>query len=92
MLFDQKPSLLDNEIKRLVRELDAWHPTSDEYATILEKVSKLRKLRDDEKSSGVSPDTLVMAVTNLVGILLIIKHERFEIITSRAMNLISKTK
>lgn len=91
MIFDKEPSLLDKVIRSAEIELVGTPVDSDKYEIRLERLTKLYKLKND-KSSRVSPDTIVMAVTNIVGILMVIKAEHVGIITTRAINMISKTK
>lgn len=92
MFLDKEVTLLDKAIMNAEAELGATAPDDDKYGIILERLTRLHKVRNETKTFQVSPDTLVMAATNLIGIILIIKHERFEIITTRAMSMLSKTK
>ena len=51
---------------------------SEEYAAILDRIVKLHKLQAEEKPKRVSPDTLVLAGTNLLGIIVILKYRATE--------------
>lgn len=88
----REPTQLDKAIARATRELDSHPVESDEYAQILEILSKLHKLKDAERQKQVSNDTLILAGTNLLGILMVIRHEHINVITSRAMGMIQKPK
>jgi len=88
----REPTSLDKEIDRVTRELDNHIVSSDEYNALLDQLVRLHKLRNEEKSRGVSTDTLVLAGTNLLGILMVIRHEHINVITSRAMGMIQKPK
>lgn len=82
---------LDREIKKLLSELDVLESVSEEYGTVLDRVSKLHKLKETEKNPWqVSPDTAVLAVTNLLGILLIIRHEHVNVISSKATGFVKR--
>lgn len=84
----REPSLLEREIDRAVREL-VNHPIgSEEYNQTLDAIVKLHKMKEEEKPDEVSKDTLSMIGANLLGIFMIIKHEQFNVITSKAMNLL----
>jgi hypothetical protein len=61
--------------------------TSEEYVKILDQLVRLHEMKQAEKPRQVSPDTLVLAGANLIGILLIINHERLHPLTTRAMNM-----
>lgn len=80
------------ELSRLFKQLRRHEPDSDEYAAAVDKIAKLHKLETDEKSSRVSKDTLATIGANLVGIVMILKHEELAIITTKAMSLVMKIK
>lgn len=81
---------LEDAIANVYRELNRHTILSDEYAKTFDYLTKLHALRDTEKSKSVSKDTLVVVGANLLGILMIIKHENVNVITSRAMGLLMK--
>lgn len=80
---------LENAIDFAIIELERHPVDSEEYATVLERVTKLHKLKQEE-TSPVSKDTLIIAATNILGILLIINHEYLHPITTRAMGMVIK--
>lgn len=63
---------------------------SEEYTKMLDVVSRLHKLRQEDRPPLVSKDTIVLAGTNLLGILLVIRHEHVNVITSRAMGMVTR--
>ncbi len=78
------------------KELDALFSNlriatdSEEYAVTLDMIVKLHKLQADEKPQQVSPDTIVLAAVNLLGIVMILSHERLNVITTKATSLVMK--
>lgn len=88
----KRNTYVDNEISRIVLALQDQDPTSDEYGATLEKLSKLQKIRQEEKPDRPSTDALITVAANLIGIALIIKHEDMNVITSKAMSFIIKPK
>lgn len=90
--FFREASQLDATIDRAHLQLRALDPASDEYAAVLDQLIKLHKMQDADRPASISPDTLVMAATNLFGILLILNYERTEIVTTKALGFISKTR
>lgn len=86
----KEPSRLDLAYDRAVRELNGYGIGTEEYAQILEIVIKLHKMREEEKEASVSKDTIAIIGANLLGILMIIKHENVNVIASKAMNLVMK--
>jgi hypothetical protein len=90
--FAKEPSQLDIALNRAYAALSNLQETDEQYAQILDHIVKLHKMKNDERTSQVSPDTWATIGANLVGILLIIRHEHVNVITSRAMNLVTKLK
>jgi hypothetical protein len=91
MFTKPKPkSRLQIEIDQLVLALGAHEPNSDEFGTIVERLSKLHKIQDDNKSKTVSPDTALSVAANLLGILMIVHHEQLYPVTSKALSFIPK--
>lgn len=91
-LKPKKQTTLDFEIDRAVADLCTTEFASEEYDTKLERVTKLYKLKENTKPSPVSQDTLVLAGTNLLGLLLIISTEREHVITTKALGMLQRTK
>ena len=85
-------SPLDDSIEVAHASLQHLDPTTKEYELVLDRISKLEKMRDAKRRPSVSPDTLVMAGANLLGILLILNYERTEIITTKALGFVSKAR
>lgn len=88
----RKPTELDLEIDRLTKELKNNTIGSDEYLVLMDMITKLHKLKNETESSKVSKDTMIMAGTNLLGILLILSTEREHVITTKALGLLQRTK
>lgn len=85
-------SQLEAEIDRVQTYLAIQKIDSDDYATGMKHLAELHKMQENEKPARVSPDTMLMVGANLLGILLIIRHEHVNVITSRAMNTLIKPK
>lgn len=83
-------SLLDLALNSALRRLNALEPETEEYAKTLEAVVTLHKLKEEERPSPISKDALLNVGANLLGILMIIKHERMHIITSKAFGLLPR--
>jgi len=89
-MFWKDPSPLDLEIDRATRALKDHRFGTPEYQTLLTIIDELGKQKEKNKPPAVSRDTLAVIIGNLVGILMIIKHEHVNVITSRAMGLLIK--
>lgn len=84
--------LLENAFEKAVRDLGNHETTSEEYAKTLDRVVTLHKMLVEDKPASVSKDTMAVVGANLLGIVLIIKHEFVNVISSRAMSLLIKPK
>ena len=85
-------SPLDVSIEVAHASLQHLDPNSEDYGVVLDRIARLEKMRDAKRRPSLSPDTLVMAVTNLLGILLILNYERTEIVTTKALGFVNRTR
>lgn len=82
-----KDTYLDELITRVVDDMQMFGPESEEYPKLVTHLAALRKLEADKKPSRVSPDTVVIVLGNLLGILIIVMYEHTGVITSKALDL-----
>lgn len=78
-------SRLDAEI---VSQLKKLHESTDvaEYDKIVERIAKLHKLKVEEKPrpKQISPDTVLVVIANIAGILWLARYERENVIKSKS--------
>lgn len=91
-MFPKSNTYVDGEIARIVLAMQDQEVTDEGYSKLLNRLEGLQKIRNDEKPDKASTNTILSVAANLVGILLIIRHEHANVIMSRAMNLVAKTK
>jgi hypothetical protein len=91
-VFPKSNTYVDGEIARIVLAMQDQEVTDEGYSKLLNRLEGLQKIRNDEKPDKASTNTILSVAANLVGILLIIRHEHANVIMSRAMNLVAKTK
>lgn len=93
-MFSRKQdwTLLDDALDRAIRELNHHDVGSPEYVKILNAVSSLTDMRQQEKPKSVSKETLFNVGGNLLGIILILKHERLNVITSKALSFVLRSR
>jgi hypothetical protein len=85
--------LLESELERAITRLKSKLDDPEEYAKWLANVERLYRLLDKkEQSRSVSKDTLATVGANLLGIFMILKHERVNVITSKALNFVIRPK
>lgn len=93
MFYKKNPtemSGLDRAIDNVLFEMRGYTAESDEYTTMVDQLTKLYALKEHENPCRVSPDTLAIVVGNIIGIVLIVGHERAHIVTSKALNFVLK--
>ena len=88
----KEPTQLEQEIDRVMHNLTNHTIDSKEYAQMVDQLMKLHKLKEDERPSQVHPDTWATIGANLLGIMLILRHEHLNVITSKAMDRVQRLK
>jgi hypothetical protein len=84
---------LESAVDTAINELNRHDVGSEEYVKALECVTKLHSMKAKDKPDSVKMDTLVLALTNLFGILMVIKHEEIgNVLTSKALGLLLRTR
>lgn len=86
----EEADALDRTILELESEMATREGDSDEYATMLNRLERLHKLKEKNSPKRVSPDTWLMVGGNLAGIVLIVAWEHGHVITSKALSHILK--
>lgn len=72
-------------------ELDALNADSDEYAKIMDQIVKLEELAP-KKETFLKADTVALIASNLLGIGLILGFEKANVVTSKALGFVTKSK
>lgn len=76
-------SQLDTEITSALAELSTQVKTSKEYGDLVERISKLHKLKTEERPKlRISLDTALVVGANIFGILWLTRFEKEHVITS----------
>jgi hypothetical protein len=73
-------SKLDARINTALDKLEGMEETSDDYGTVVERVSKLHKLKSEEGIRMPSLDTALVVGANIFGILWLTRFERDHVI------------
>lgn len=90
--FSKKSSVVDEPIAKVLSEMNHYGPKSDEYPALVTHLERLVQLRNEEKRSRISPDTLAIVAGNLAGILIIVAYEHSHVMASKATNFVMKTR
>jgi phage gp29-like protein len=79
---------IESELERAITAMRAEMVHGEEYAKALTRVERLYELLDKEKPKTFSKDTILTVAANLIGIILILKHENVNVITSKALGFV----
>lgn len=92
MLSPKKPekSSLDEAIEDVLEAMKMHTPQTDTYAKMVDQLVKIHSLKQNEKPSKVSRDVMLTVGANLFGIMLIVGHERANVVTSKALMFVKK--
>jgi hypothetical protein len=82
----EKVTPLDVQIERILDEMSSIDVSDEEYPQLITRLEQLYKLKDKQRPSRVSRDTLWTVAGNLFGILLIVAFERTHVMTSKGFN------
>jgi len=95
-MFNNKPDTnregLEKTIDALILSMANTLPETPEYKAMTENLTKLYALRDEKSNRSVSPDAVLAVAGNLLGIAMIVGHERVGVVTSKALQFVMKAK
>ena len=81
--------MLDGEIEAVLEELNNMAVNDDEYEQYLNAYTRLVETRDKQKRKLISKENAPI-IANLVGIAMILYHEKANVITSKALGFVTK--
>jgi hypothetical protein len=83
-------SPLDTEIEALLERASVLRNTPEEYTKTMNEVERLYALKKQDTSRRIHPETALQVGANLLGIAVIVRHEQFNVITTKAMSMLPK--
>ncbi|HEY1247420.1 MAG TPA: hypothetical protein VGE97_00390 [Nitrososphaera sp.] len=83
---------LESELSRVFTRMEHHQVHDEEYAKLVSMAERLHSMLPEEKKPSVSRETLVTVGANLLGILMIIQHEHVNVITSKALGFVIRTR
>jgi hypothetical protein len=84
--------MFEDELVRILALLSHSQADSAEYAKLMGSAERIHTMMDVKQPSPVSRETLLTVGANILGILLIIKHEDVNVITSKALGFVIRVK
>lgn len=82
--------MLESELEHVITNLKAEVFRSEDYVKTLSIVERLHGMMDREKPKTISKETVLNVAANLIGIILIIRHENVNVITSKALSFVTR--
>lgn len=89
-LFAPKGPTIDTEITRLLTEMKEMPVESKEYATAIENLSWLTEARAQKGPNQVDMNTVITVTAALFEILLVMNHEKLNVITTKVFSRITR--
>lgn len=82
---------LDAEIISVLEEMESTDKSDEKYANLVERLTKLHKLKIDQRFKPVSVDQALVVAANIFGILWLARYERENVIKApQAMKFVMK--
>ncbi len=93
--MDTKPqeTSIDETIENALIDMEQLPLGSEEYLNAAKAVEVLCQARSHKKETtikGIPIETVVAAATNIIGILMVLNYERFNVITTKAFGMVAK--
>lgn len=83
---------LQKEIESVLANMATMDPASAEYGTYADHLKVLYEAKATEKSKRPSTDVIISTAGSLIGILMIIKHEQLNVISTKALQFVTRGK
>jgi hypothetical protein len=81
---------LDEEIIAALNTLETVRDDPEKYSAIVDRITKLHKLKSEERLKLPSLDTALVVGANIFGILWLTRYEREHVISSKALGFVMK--
>lgn len=83
---------LDQVIDDTIAETKLYLPGTPEYQATVDTLVKLYELKAQNAPPRISPDMIASIAANLLGIGIIVGYERMNIVTTKALNFVTRLK
>lgn len=87
-----KPASLQELIDLVQTQMLMEGADSEKFSEMADELERLYAMKKSNNTSRVSPDALIAVAGNILGIGLILQHERLHVVTSKALSFVMKTK
>lgn len=87
---------LDKAIANILTAMESTSPTVEVYSKMVDMLEKLYKIKASERPDRVSKDSIVTVggsvLSSLIGIGMILHHEKLNVVASKALGFVSKAR
>ena len=88
-----KQSKLDDPIDVILEEMKEFGPGTTEYEALLDKLERMSALQSKETwTRRIDPTQVAAVAANLAGIVTIVHFEKINVLTSKAVTMLHRTK
>jgi len=88
--MDNDQYTFDDEVNRILNRMRDIDPTEEDYQKAAQGLKTLCEARGKKPAFPVDLEVLITAGVNLLGIVLILNHERLSVVTSKAIAFVRK--
>jgi len=81
---------VNTEVEHILNSMKEMSICSEEYGVAVKNLQGVCQARSFKTSSWIDPEAVLIALTNIVGIIMILKHENLNVITTKALSLIRR--
>jgi len=82
-MFKDRRTELEKEIDSVLKWMEDVSPSTDEYTAAAENLKRLHECHKQMKSRFVSPDMWAQIAANLAIVVMVMKHEELNVLTSK---------
>lgn len=86
-----EPTHLEKVIDLTLSQLEDLGPETEEFAKVVTQLSELHSMLP-KKEAFMKPEALIAVAGNLAGILAILSYERVNVVTSKALGFVMKSR
>jgi len=84
----EQKNAISVEVDRVVEFLSKIDPDEENYTKSVQNLKTLCEARSKKPGAIIEPEVLIASVTNLLSIVLVLRHEQFNVVATRAMSFI----
>lgn len=88
--MQKKQKTINDEIQHVLLNLEGMAVHSQEYGEAVKNLKELCEARSKKTSYIVEPEVLVIALTNILGIVIVLNFEQLHVVASKAFGLVRR--